>query len=65
MFRIILHQYILHELNKKKEDEVFTTFASIMNDQCEGFKLVELSPDKKTHKKRRFSGSFLKWTRRQ
>ena len=29
----------------KKEDEYFTTFASTVNDQCEGFKLVELSPD--------------------
>ena len=29
----------------KKEDEHFTMFASIVNDQCEGFKLAELGPD--------------------
>ena len=32
------------ELNKK-EDEVFKTFVSIVNDQCEGFKLAEESPE--------------------
>ena len=29
----------------KKENEIFTAFASIVNDQCQGFKLAELSPD--------------------
>ena len=30
---------------KKKPDEDFTIFARIVHNQCEGFKLVELSPD--------------------
>ena len=29
----------------KKEDKEFTTFATIVNDQREGFKLAELNPD--------------------
>ena len=29
----------------KEEDEDFTMFTSIVNDQCEGFKLAELSPN--------------------
>ena len=38
----------MNEINKKKKkkyEEDFTTFASIVNYQWEGFKLVELSPD--------------------
>ena len=29
----------------KKKDVDFTTFASVVNNQCELFKLAELSPD--------------------
>ena len=29
----------------KKQDEDLITFASIVNDQCVGFKLAELNPD--------------------
>ena len=35
----------MHKLNKKKQDEDFTTLVSIVNDQREGFKQAELSPD--------------------
>ena len=35
----------MHELNKKKEDTDFTKFASIVNDQCDGFKLTGLCSD--------------------
>ena len=32
-------------LKKKQKKKNFTTFTSIRNDQCEGFKLAELSSD--------------------